>query len=127
MFQKGAKLYGIFKNKCPQCHNGDFFIESNMFTFKNVLKIHERCSNCHLKYMIEPSFFYGAMYITYALTIAVAFVISLMGYLMGLSFIGVLIFISIILTILSPLSLRLSRLIYINIFVHFDKSKSVDN
>ena len=27
--------------------------------------------NCDLKYMIEPSFFYGAMYVSYGLTVGI--------------------------------------------------------
>jgi len=124
MFQKGTKVYSIFNNKCPKCQNGDFFINSNSFNFKNILKIYDNCPHCHFKYMIEPSFFYGAMYVTYGLTVIAALFLFLVGYLIGLHFIENLIFISIVLTILSPLSLRLSRLIYINIFVHYKASKN---
>jgi len=124
MFQRGTKVYSIFNNKCPKCQNGDFFINSNPFNFKNVLKIHNNCPNCHFKYMIEPSFFYGAMYVTYGLTVIAALILFLVGYLIGLSFIENLIFMSIVLAILSPMSLRLSRLIYINLFVHYDASKN---
>ncbi|NQW36430.1 MAG: DUF983 domain-containing protein [Flavobacteriales bacterium] len=126
MLKKGSKLYGIFKNKCPRCQSGDFFIESNLFGFKNILKIHDNCSHCQLKYMIEPSFFYGAMYVSYGLSIVLACLFFLIGYLIGLNFIGNLIFMSILLALFSPLNLRLSRLIYINLFIHFDASKSID-
>lgn len=74
--------------------------------------------------MIEPSFFYGAMYVTYALTVFMALTLFLIGYLIGLNFVKDLIFIAIILAIFSPLNLRLSRLIYINIFVHYDAKKN---
>ena len=30
---------------------------------------HKNCSHCNLKYEIEPGFFYGAMYVSYALAI----------------------------------------------------------
>jgi len=122
MFQKGTKVYSIFNNKCPKCQNGDFFINANPFNFKNVLKIHNKCNHCHFKYMIEPSFFYGAMYVTYAITVFAAILLFLVSYfLIGLNFIYSLIFIAVILGVFSPLSLRLSRLIYINIFVNYDK------
>lgn len=120
MFQKGTKVYSIFHNKCPKCQNGDFFINHSAFSFKNVLKIHENCPNCHFKYMIEPSFFYGAMYVTYGITVVAAVLLFLIGYYIGFNFVENLIFMAIALAVLSPLSLRLSRLIYINLFVHFD-------
>ena len=34
--------------------------------------MNERCSKCNTKYRIEPSFFYGAMYVSYAVGIAFA-------------------------------------------------------
>jgi len=124
MFKKGSKLYSILNNKCPRCHTGRFFISSKPYNFKSVLKIYETCEHCHLKYMIEPSFFYGAMYITYALTVAISTILFAFGYFLGLHLVVNLILIGVVLTILSPLNLRLSRLIYINIFVHFDASKA---
>ena len=112
LFKKGSKLYSIFNNKCPKCNEGDFFVKPNTLRFKQALKIHENCSNCNLKYMMEPSFFYGAMYVSYALTVAIAvasFIISnvFLGLSLDVSFasiIGALI-------IFTPVTIRLSRLI----------------
>jgi hypothetical protein len=46
--------------------------------------MHDNCSHCGLKYQIEPSFFYGAMYVSYGLNVAgiAAFIISfiIFGY-----------------------------------------------
>lgn len=123
MFKKGSKLYSIFSNKCPRCHEGNFFKTTNHYKLKDTFKMHDTCPNCHLKYMIEPSFFYGAMYVTYTLTVAIAVLVFAVDYLIGLDFIENLICLTIVLALLTPISLRISRLIYINIFIHFDKSK----
>lgn len=69
MLKKGTKLYSIFKFKCPQCQEGEFFI-SKPYDLKNVGKIHENCSECGIKYSKEPGFYYGAMYVSYALGVA---------------------------------------------------------
>jgi len=127
MFKKGSKLHSIFSNKCPRCQEGDFFTTSNHFKLKETFKMHKNCSHCHLKYMMEPSFFYGAMYVTYALTVAIAMVVFSVNYLIGLGLIENMSVLTVILALLTPISLRISRLIYINIFIHFDASKSVDN
>ena len=121
MFKKGTKLYSVFKNKCPRCQEGDFFINSTPYKFKNNLKIHERCGNCNLKYMIEPSFFYGAMYISYALTVAFAIAIFVISYLLNFSLITSFISIISILILLTPLTMRLSRILYINMFIHYEE------
>jgi Zn-dependent protease with chaperone function len=71
--------------------------------------------------MIEPSFFYGAMYVSYALTVALAVAIFVISYLLGLGLISSLIAIIVILVALTPLTMRVSRLLYINMFVHYKK------
>ena len=121
MFKKGTKFYSILNNKCPKCHEGDFFVNKTPFKFKNNLKIYDHCSHCHLKYMIEPSFFYGAMYISYALTIAFSVAIFIINYFLGFSLLTGFIAIIVILILLTPITMRLSRLIYINMFIHYKK------
>ena len=121
MWKKGTKLYSVFNNKCPRCQEGDFFVNSAGFRFKNNLKTHERCSNCGLKYMIEPSFFYGAMYVSYALTVAMAVAIFVVCHLLNLGLMISFISILVILVLANPFIMRISRLLYINMFVHYKK------
>lgn len=121
MVKKGSKLYSIVHNKCPRCQEGDFFVTKNPFTLKKNLAIHENCSACGLKYMIEPSFFYGAMYVSYGITVALSILTFIILYLFGLELLPIFIGIIFTLIVFTPLTLKLSRLIYINIFVHYNK------
>ena len=123
MFKKGSKLYGIFTGKCPKCHEESMYINKNPYILSEALSMNETCSNCGTKYKIEPSFFYGAMYVSYAVGIAfavAAFVISFYVFNASLNYI----FISIIATLVvfMPIIMRLSRNIWINIFMSYDKS-----
>lgn len=120
--KKGSKLYSIAKNKCPSCHEGDFFKHSLTLNFKNNLKTYESCSKCGLKYMIEPSFFYGAMYVSYALTVAMAVAIFVICNFFDLDLISILIAIVAGLVLSTPWIMRLSRLLYINLFIHYKKT-----
>lgn len=124
MLKKGNKLYSIFYNKCPQCQEGRFFKYGITLKLKNNLQVYENCESCGLKYMIEPSFFYGAMYVSYALTVALAVAIFVISYLIGLGLIGSFIAIFVILIALTPLVMRISRLVYINMFVHYKKKEA---
>ena len=84
--------------------------------------MHENCSHCGLHYQIEPSFFYGAMYVNYGLTVIVgvaAFIIS--KVFLGLALTPSFITIILALVVLMPINTRLARNIYINMFVRFDK------
>lgn len=126
MFKKGSKLYSISKGKCPSCHEGDFFKFGLTFNPSKITKLHDHCPNCNFKYMIEPSFFYGAMYINYAITVAIGvitMIITKFGFNLDLlqSFLVVLV----MLIILAPINLRLSRILWINMFVNY-KGKKTD-
>ena len=123
MFKKGSKLYSVFNNKCPRCHEGDFLVEKNPLKLNKAFKMHEKCSHCGFKYMMEPSFFYGAMYISYGLTVAISIAIFILfKVIFGLALLTSFIAIVTGLILLSPFTLRLSRIIWINIFVHYDKA-----
>ena len=87
-----------------------------------LFKMHERCSHCKTKYKIEPSFFYGAMYVSYGVSIVFALTVFLITYLLiGLSLVNAFIAIVLALMLLFPVIARLSRNIWINIFMKFDK------
>lgn len=123
MIKKGTKLYSILKAKCPRCQEGEFFKYKFTFNPSKVTKLHDNCSKCNLKYMIEPSFFYGAMYVNYGLTVALSVITFLIGTLIfNVTLIQSFAAIVIALLVLAPLNLRLSRILWINMFVHFNKA-----
>ena len=124
MLKKGSKLYSVFNNKCPQCQEGRFFQNGITLNLKKNLAVDTNCESCGLKYMIEPSFFSGAMYVSYALTVGLAVGIFIIAYALGLGLIGSFIAIFVILIALIPLTMRISRLLYINMFVHYKKKEA---
>ena len=128
MLGKGNKLYSIFTGACPKCHAEKMYINKNAYKLSETLKMRERCTNCHTKYKIEPSFFYGSMYVSYAVGIAFAITAFIISYV----FIGASLnmsFLTIVGTMIGflPIILRLSRNIWINLFMHYDKELSQRN
>ena len=124
-FLKGTKLYSIFTSTCPVCQEGDMYLEKNPYKVSELMKMHERCSNCGQKFKIEPSFFFGAMYVSYGVGIAIsvaAFIISF--FFIGLDRNYTFLVIVLVLLVLYPPIVRISRNIWINLFVKYDKSKS---
>jgi len=122
MFKKGTKLYSVINGKCPRCNEGDFFKHDFTFNPTKITVIHKNCSHCDLRYMIEPSFYYGAMYVNYGLSVA----ISVASFIIGSLFFGTTLLQSfaivfVVLLISAPLNLRLSRIIWINMFVEFER------
>lgn len=123
MFKKGTKIYSILTGSCPKCHEESMFKNKNPYILYEALSMNETCSHCGTKYKIEPSFFYGAMYVSYAVGIAFAVAAFVISYLVFDASIHI-IFASIIgtLIVFMPIIMRLSRNIWINLFMHYDKS-----
>jgi len=123
MLKKGSKLNSILTGSCPKCQNESMYEEKNIFKLTKILSMNDHCSHCGLKYQIEPSFFYGAMYVSYALNVAVgvaAFIIAYLFFNSSLKQAFIAIIISIIVAF--PYVMRLSRNIYINLFVSYDEN-----
>ncbi|MDI1315805.1 DUF983 domain-containing protein [Flavobacterium sp.] len=122
MLKKGSKLNSILTGTCPRCQEESMYVEKNPYNLPELFHMHENCSHCGLRYQIEPSFFYGAMYVNYGLTVAVgvaAFIIT--KVLLGFELMYAVIAIIVALVVLMPINSRLSRNVYINMFVSFDK------
>lgn len=123
MIKKGSKLYSILTGTCPKCHEESMYVNSNPFVLMDTLKIRERCSNCNTKYRMEPSFFFGAMYVSYGVGVAfsvAAFVISFL--ILGLNLKTSFIIIIVTLVVFMPFIMRVSRNIWINLFMTYDES-----
>ena len=128
MFKKGSKFYSILFNKCPKCQQGDFMKGKNLFNLKTAFTMNTHCSHCGLKYMLEPSFFYGAMYVSYALTVGISIsTFTIATLLFDLSYIESLAPILIMLILTAPVTLRFSRIIWINIFVSYNPISNKDS
>lgn len=57
----------MLKCKCPQCQSGRMF-KYPATDLKRFMQMNEFCPVCELRFEIEPGFFWGAMYVSYALT-----------------------------------------------------------
>jgi len=122
MFKKGTKIYSVLNGKCPRCHEGDFFKYKFTFNPSKITQLHDNCPKCNLRYMMEPSFFYGAMYINYGITVALSVVTFLIASLLfGAALLQSFVAIIVTLLVLTPINLRLSRIIWINMFVEFER------
>ena len=128
LISKGSKLYSILFNKCPKCHVGKFWVSDN--PFKNMFFSTENscktCENCSLNYELETGFWYGAMYVSYALSVAIMVLFwtsTNFFYPLINVFNEVLIIVTAILLV-SPLNYHLSRLIWINFFVKYISNES---
>jgi len=125
MLKKGDKLYSVFHFNCPRCHEGKLFKGGFSYSFSKITDMHTHCPNCNLKFEREPGFFYGAMYVSYALTVAIWVALAVVFYVLSdkfnpwlFMFFGI-----VILLILLPGIYRLSRAVWLAMFVSYEKEE----
>lgn len=123
-----SSILSAIANKCPRCRKGNIFKSSHAYQLKGNLEMHEHCPVCGQPTEIEVCFYYGTGYVSYALTVALT-VATFVAWkvLIGLSFdidddrifywLGTNI---IILIVLQPLVMRLSRSLWLSWFVDYE-------
>lgn len=104
----------MVQSKCPKCRVGKVF-EGPVYGFKKQ-KMQERCPHCRLKFEVEPGYFYAAMYVSYAFSVAELVTLGLTTAMLTKSespWIYVSVLFAAIL-ILAPFNLRYSRLVLLH-------------
>ncbi len=110
-------LSALLQTRCPQCRKGEIF-KSAAYNLPHYTEMHEKCPHCGLTFEKEIGFFYGAMFISYALNVAVVVSVFLAVYLL-LGNPDLWIYISAILIatfVLLPLNFRYSRALMLYLF-----------
>jgi uncharacterized protein (DUF983 family) len=115
------KINNIVRCTCPRCGEAPLFTDPNPYNIRTWDKMHERCQKCSQRFELEPGFYQGAMYVSYALTVAwsVAMYIVFKVWL-DLSPFAFFMLIIGTLAALAPLLFRWSRSLYLHFFVPFE-------
>ena len=122
---KPGLLPSVFLNKCPRCRRGSMYQEKNTYRLKSFMKMHQRCPVCGQPLDMEPGFYYGTNMISYGLAILVSAVSCVLwALLIGFSlkdarFFWWLGINAILLLLLQPPLMRLSRTVWIYFFVPY--------
>lgn len=62
------KLEGIVLEKCPYCNKSHIYKPGKRFPFQ-IPDMKEHCDTCGTHLDREPGYFFGAMYVSYALAV----------------------------------------------------------
>jgi hypothetical protein len=113
--------------KCPRCRLGDMFENDNPWNLKKTMKMNSACPVCGQPLNIEVGFYYGSSYISYAFSLA----ISAATFIAWWIFVGISVndnrvlywfpFNALVLIILQPYLMRVSRTGWLAFFVPYDK------
>ncbi len=122
--------WSIFTMKCPRCRRGPMFKDPNAYRklkLSHIFDMPDHCPECGQKYDMETGFWYGTGYVSYALAVLLS----------GITFVAWLILIgvsandnrifwwlginTVVLIVMQPWLMRLSRVIYMRFFVKYNK------
>jgi uncharacterized protein (DUF983 family) len=118
-------LKNILSFKCPRCHQGELFA-FKWYDLKNSNKMHSNCSVCQQRTELEPGFYHGTGYVSYALTVGFSIVTFILWELItGYTFKNKELFWWLPLNIsalilMQPWLMRLSRVIWLTAFYSGD-------
>ncbi len=119
-------MYSVLYNKCPRCHIGRFWASNNPFKnmFSRSVETCKTCDNCCLFYELETGFWYGSMYVSYAISVAVMVLFwSLTTFLLPIiNIFNEILIIVLAILLVSPVNYHLSRLIWINFFIKYTRN-----
>ena len=111
----------VLKMKCPKCHEGDLFTNKRIYQLKGFFDMPNYCPKCGQSFRVETGFYLGAMYVSYALTIAlnVAVFVALMTFdIYSLSLFFICAGIGTIVTM--PYIIKMSRSVWIALAIGYD-------
>lgn len=118
-------LKQLLSFKCPRCHQGELF-SYKWYNLRNSNKMVEKCSVCNQRTELEPGFYHGTGYVSYALTVGfsiVTFVVWVLftGYGLKDKEIFWWLPVNVVgLVLLQPWFMRFSRVIWLTLFFHND-------
>jgi len=114
----------VVQQRCPRCREGRLFKESNPYKTGALGAMPEQCSVCGQPFQLEPSFYYGSMYVSYGYTVAIFVAVLVLAYgVFGLGIWGVVGILAAVLLALGPVLFRLSRSTWIHMFVRYEPGK----
>lgn len=125
-------LWSVFNQKCPHCREGNMFLDNGSYHLKSFMKMYDQCPLCGQKMEIEPGFFYGTGYVSYGITVAFSvFTFVAWWVLIGMSVDDNRVFWwlcvnGLLLIFLQPYFMRLSRTVWLSIFVKYDPEWGIE-
>jgi uncharacterized protein (DUF983 family) len=118
-------ILSIFQNKCPRCRRGNLYKYKGAFRFKGLMTMNEACPVCTQPFDMEPGFYYGTNMISYGLAVLFSvFSLVLWILIIGVSlqdsrFFWWLGINAVLLVVLQPPLMRLSRTVWLYFFVKY--------
>lgn len=125
---KPSILKGLFANRCPNCRKGYVFAQKSVFPLRTTVRLADHCPVCGQKMKSESNNGGG---INYALTVCIIF-LNLLWYwpIFGLSYKdnSIYYFLTtsvVVAVLLQPWLMRLSRMLYLYLYVPYGSGPAI--
>ena len=119
---KKSILKSIYHCKCPRCREGNMFLKGQFFNPAKFSDMNKNCGHCGQSFEPEPGYYFGAMFISYGINTALFISVWVGLYLFkedySLTLLLTLLGVSAI--VFLPFIYRISRSIWIAIFIPFE-------
>ena len=121
MEKQRSLVSSILTQKCPRCHEGDMFPKGTLYTPK-FADMHQYCACCGQDLEPEPGYYFGAMYVSFAFNVGI-FLVALLVLSQLVEEVTTTMVLTLILSVVIgflPVIFRLSRALWINIFIRYE-------
>ena len=113
----------VLLQKCPRCRKGDMFINKNPYAFSDLGKMPKKCPVCGLNLEPEAGFYYGAMYLSYALGVFSSLALfAILNVLFHIKTTTAFIVVASVWLLSSPYLFRFCRALYLSLYVNRHKN-----
>ncbi len=115
-------LQKVINGTCPNCGKSKVFYDKGNSLTMRMPKMTKECPNCHYHFHRETGFYFGAMYVSYGITVAEMVTLMVIRLILngvfGMHITLTQLFISIVVVLLGlwTFNYRVSRIIWLNIF-----------
>lgn len=111
-----SQIINILEEKCPKCAEGKVFATKGNIFLLRMPKMNEKCSCCGHKFEKETGYFFGSMYVSYAMAVAEMVGAFLIMQFFVKGFAPMITIIAILAVLLSTFNFRISRMLWIYMF-----------
>ena len=107
---------------CPKCREGKMFPKGTLYS-RHFMAMNEKCTSCGQSFMPEPGYYFGAMFVSYAINAAFFIAVWVAMYVLmdDVTVSAMIIALIAVVFGLLPVTFRLSRVLWIYIFVRYER------
>lgn len=106
-------IVDIFGEKCPKCSKGQVFDKKGNPLLFRMPHMNHNCPHCGHKFEKETGYFFGSMYVSYAVTVTEMVAVFVIAQFFTKSYISIVMLIALFAVLFSTFNFRLSRMIWI--------------